>query len=344
MRVRLLRALAGVALLGALGVTLDALHDQRVERRRPRVEPLPLALPELGTTIALAQVSEGTLLLREVDEREVVGVLIEGEPLAAYADHGREGLRALRDAGAPVRRPLDSLLPPVTAPPPHIGAGNNYAQHQEEVGLHDAPELFPKMSTPTAWNADVPHARRLDYEVELCAVALAPLALGEAGPLGFLLCNDFTDRWAMLATLDPRAPLGTTGFPDGKGGPGLLPVGPWLVIPDDPAAFASSVELRLSVDGRLRQQAHQTLSIWDHPRVLQGAFERCGWDFRYRGAPVDWPACERIPAGTLILGGTPSGVIFRLWNVWAWWKYLAPGAVVVTEGAGLGRLVNHVSR
>lgn len=308
----------------------------------PPVAPLPLALPDPGVAVALARTAEGTLLLNAVTEDAVIGVLLAGTPLDAHATHGLAGLRQLRDAGPDHRVPLDALLPPVPSPFPHIGSGNNFATHQEEVGVHDEPALFPKMSTPTAWNADVPAARRLDYEAELCAVTLDDVAPGDAAPLGFLLCNDFTDRWSMMRGIKPGTPLGTTGFPDGKGGPGRLATGPWLVIPDNAHHFVASVQLRLAVDGRLRQDAPQSLAIWNHPRIIDQAFAACALDYRYHGEPVAWPACDRIPAGTLILGGTPGGVVFRPWNVWAWWMYLQPDAVVVTEGTGLGRLRNRV--
>ena len=336
-RVLVVLGLTGLVVLGTT-YPLDLL----AERRRPRVEPWSLALPDLATTVALARVPEGVLVLREVDEREVKGVLVGGDPLSLYASLGLDGLRASRDAGPLVSRPLDGLLPPIETPPPHIGAGNNFADHQEEVGLHDSPELFPKMSAPTAWDADVPHRGRLDYEVELCGVTLTTARRDQTPPLGFVLCNDFTDRWAMLASLDPRAPLGTTGFSDGKGAPGFLPTGPWLVVAEDPGGFAAAVDLRLSVDGRLRQDAAQSDAIWDHARLLRSAWERCEWDFRYGGEAVAWPACDEIPAGTLILGGTPGGVVFRMWNIWAWWEYLAPGDVVFAEGTGLGRIESRV--
>ena len=92
----------------------------------------------------------------------------------------------------------------------------------------------------------------------------------------------------------------------------------------------------------MRQHASQSLAVWGPHRIVREAFASCGLPFRYRDAPVDWPACGVIPAGTLVLGGTPGGVAFRLWNIWAPWLYLKPGDVVVTEGSGLGRLVNRV--
>lgn len=339
-RARVLRRLAAVAALGLLGA---AVATGWPVAEGPVVDPLPLTLPDATTTVALARVSEGTLLLREVSEQAVEGVLVPGDPIGVYAEHGLAGLRALRDRGDPVSRRLDDLLPPVASPPPHIGAGNNFADHQDEVAVHDAPALFPKMATPTPWNAPIPAATRLDWEVELCGVTLAPIAAHGPVPLGFVLCHDSTDRWSMLTGIERGTPWGTTGFPDGKGGPGRLPVGPWMVIADDAQAFAESVRLRLTVNGRVRQQAAQSLAVWGPHRIVREAFDSCGLDFRYRGEAVDWPACDELPAGTLILGGTPGGVAFRLWNVWAPWLYLHPGDVVVAEGSGLGRQVNRVS-
>ncbi|MCA9558228.1 MAG: hypothetical protein KC583_06625, partial [Myxococcales bacterium] len=164
----------------------------------PVVDPLPLTLPDTTTTVALARVTEGTLLLRGVREDTVEGVLAPGDPIALYAAHGLDGLKALRDAGDPITRRLDALLAPVDSPPPHIGAGNNFADHQAEVAVHDTPALFPKMATPTPWNAPIPPATRLDWEAELCGVALAPITADGPVALGFVLCHDSTDRWRML--------------------------------------------------------------------------------------------------------------------------------------------------
>lgn len=308
------------------------------------VTPHPLALPEDAGAVALARVPAGSLALSRVDEEAVYGTLISSQPLDAYAAHGLDGLRRLRDSGPEIRVALTELMPPVSAAPPYIGAGNNFRGHQEEVGLAFEPALFPKMSAPSTWYADITAAARLDYEVELCAVALDALSPGGPTPLGFVLCNDITDRWTMVRYFERGTPLGTTGFPEGKGGPGRLPIGPWMVIPEDPAAFAASVSLRLAVNGRQRQRADQASAIWDHTRIIQAAFQACGLDFRYFGEAVDWPACGAIPRGSLILGGTPEGVTFRLQNLWAGWLYLQPGDELLTEGTGLGRLLNRVVR
>lgn len=340
---RRLKLAAIAAALVAVLVTALLVLDFRAQHSGPLADPWPLELPDPKQTVALARVDQGTLILRTVSDTHAEGALLQGSPLDAYTAHGLDGLQALRDAGPAKRYPLTALLPPVPSAPPHIGSGNNFAAHREEVGLHNETELFPKMSTPTAWNAPVPLSRRLDHEVELCAVTLAPVTPKSTAELGYVLCNDFTDRWTMMVKLDTDTPLGTTGFADGKGNPGYFPTGPWMVIAKNPDAFAAAVKLRLTVNGRVYQDASQSLAAWDHRRILQGAFEDCGLDFRYHDGPVAWPGCnDTIPAGTLILGGTPSGVVFRPLTVWAWWKYLAPGDEVITEATGLGRLVNRV--
>lgn len=333
------RALAGVALAG---LAVAAVATGRPVPEGPAVSPWPLALPDPTDAVALARVSDGTLVLTGVNEAAVAGVRVAGDPLSAWADHGWAGLAALRDTGTPERRPLADLQAPAATATEHVGSGNNFADHQQEVGVHDLPELFPKLAAPTPWDADLPAATRLDPEVELCAVALDPIRPDTEPAFGFVLCNDATDRWAMVAGLRPGAPLGTTGFPDGKGGPGRLPTGPWLVIPRDADAFTASVTLRLTVNGRVRQEAPQAQAIWDHRRIATEALARCGWDWRFDGGPAPWPACGQIPTGTLLLGGTPAGVVFRLTNLWAGWRYLQPGDVVVAEGTGLGRLENRV--
>ena len=95
-----------------------------------------------------------------------------------------------------------------------IAAGVNFKAHAEETGLEDGPFLFPKLSTPSAWQAPVTKRTRLDYEVELCAVAIEDIAPGKSGRFGFVLCNDLTDRWALLRHINLKKPMGRTGFPE----------------------------------------------------------------------------------------------------------------------------------
>ena len=70
---------------------------------------------------------------------------------------------------------------------------------------------------------------------------LAPLAPEHDRPasMGLVLCNDYTDRDALLRTLDPWNPGSGKGFTTGKSFPGSLPVGDLFVIPRDVRAFTA---------------------------------------------------------------------------------------------------------
>lgn len=338
-RIGLRRIAFGIGLILLIGMVVTGWPGDGGSK----VDLQPLSLPDTMKTVALARIKEGTLLLHTVSEKMVVGVLVSGEPLSLYARYGLSGLKELRDRGKPASIEFAELLSPVTSPPPHIGAGNNFADHQKEVAVHDRPALFPKMARPSPWNSPIPPATRLDWEAELCGVTLLPITAHSPIHLGFVLCNDYTDRWSMLMGIQRGTPWGTTGFSDGKGGLGRFPIGPWIVIAENEKEFAESVQLRLTVNGRIRQEASQKQAVWGPHRIVREAFASCGLNFRYHGGAVDWPACEEIDTGTLILGGTPGGVAFRLWNIWAPWKYLQTGDIVVTEGTGLGRMINRVA-
>jgi len=227
-----------------------------------------------------------------------------------------------------------------------IGAGLNYRLHREEVGL--APEdllLFPKPVPPTGAYAPVARGARiatwpaqpvvlLDYEVELGFVLLedvdlrAPLPPRDAllRSTAFFTANDVSDREPIMH--DPE-----TGYARGKSRPGYLPIGPWLVRGDalDPkAGGAGSRELTLSVavrevDGTdTVRQAEQSTSMIHGPRAILGALAA-----RYRRA--DDP-CMRdadgmprhlhdgrgvVPAGSIVLTGTPGGTAVQAPGVMA---------------------------
>ena len=63
-RARTLRVLAAVVVLLVLAVGVITGWPAP---EGPAVDPLPLGLPDPTTTVALARVAEGTLLLRRVD-------------------------------------------------------------------------------------------------------------------------------------------------------------------------------------------------------------------------------------------------------------------------------------
>ena len=264
----------------------------------------------------------------------------EKEPLDFVRALGNEKLRALMDGDAAIYGWQD-LTVPFNTQTGIIAAGVNFKAHAEETGLKDGPFLFPKLSTPSDWYAPVKKRARLDYEVELCAVAINDIAPGERGRFGFVLCNDLTDRWALLRHIDLEKPMGRTGFPEGKGGDGMLPVGAILIVPSKPD-FYQQIELGLTVNHRLRQRDNAGLIIWDAPSIGQKALALCDKDFYLYGKSIRLAECDGLQRGTAILLGTPEGVAFQMPNIWMPWAYLRKGDEVIAFGTHLGTLKTRV--
>ena len=262
------------------------------------------------------------------------------EPLDFLRALGDEKLRALMDGDAVIYDWQD-LTVPFDTQSGTIAAGVNFKAHAEETGLEDGPFLFPKLSTPSAWQAPVKKRTRLDYEVELCAVAIDDIAPGEKGRFGFVLCNDLTDRWALLRHINLNKPIGRTGFPEGKGGDGMLPVGAILIVPTN-ADFYQQIELGLTVNHRLRQRDSAGLMILDAPSIAQKAIALCKKNYYLHGEPIRLAECDGLKKGTAILLGTPEGVAFQMPNIWMPWAYLRRGDAVMAFGTHLGVLKTQV--
>ncbi len=217
-----------------------------------------------------------------------------------------------------------------------VAAGLNYAAHAEEAGGGDT-FLFPKPVEPTPpYGAIVPPAgvALLDYEVELGLVLLEDVFLRDLPDeqsllekTAYFVANDVTDREPIIthATLS-----GTSdGFVEAKGQPGFLPAGPMLVHGPalGRALFACDAEgmgLRLEVDegsGFVVRQDADTGLMLEEPLALLARIarhvEEHGLDSpmpvdrdgvtRLYPLAVDADA-PRLPAGSVILTGTPEGV------------------------------------
>ncbi len=99
------------------------------------------------------------------------------------------------------------LTTPINEHFPQVAAGTNYKAHAEEVGHEGEPFLFPKLSNITPWNADVINHGRMDYEVEICVTPITNHTASSPAKLGYLLCGDFTDRWALVTNIDTSGPI-----------------------------------------------------------------------------------------------------------------------------------------
>jgi 2-keto-4-pentenoate hydratase/2-oxohepta-3-ene-1,7-dioic acid hydratase in catechol pathway len=244
---------------------------------------------------------------------------------AAVSDIGGEALSARGlDRLAALR--LDDL-PPATAParfgPPVagigkiIGVGLNYRDHGRETNLPlpAEPTLFLKATSALAGPADdlvMPReAKSVDWEVELgVVIGQGGVYISEEAAMthvaGYCVGIDFSER-------DFQFRRGGQGF-KGKSADTFAPLGPWLVTKDE-VADPHALELRLTVNGTLRQHGDTRAMIFRVPQLV-------AYISRFMS----------LQTGDVILTGTPAGVGMGQDPQ----VYLAPGDVVVASIDGLG--------
>lgn len=346
-----------------------------------------IAIAPLDEALTFARTGEGAdarlLAVMSYDEGAVQAV-----DLTTWADRAdpidlinRQGYARVRqvieERNARLTFPVSALGQPVDLRDAHIAVGTNYRAHAEEANVDGGPFLFPKLVAPTGPHAPIPlrNGALTDYEVELCLVTLRTLPADEAASGGLVLCNDVTDRAALLRHIDPSNPESGKGFPEGKSAPGYLPVGDLFVVPKDLRAFLRGLEFSLKVNGEQRQKSEIELWIWDFDRILIEARKARGRAWPYWDKTARLPVAQdgSVPERTLILAGTPAGTVFNGfdWSDYAmgaldWARsgfkgpaarsvveryiarmpkagaYLKPGDIVVIEANRLGRLENRV--
>ena len=218
--------------------------------------------------------------------------------------------------------PSDAELLPVADPGSKvICVGHNYRSHITELGhpIPEYPNVFCKYPEALVGPVDSirlnPAAGEWDWEAEL-AVMIARPASGlrdESEAIGCLagytVANDISARdWQRRATQ----------WLLGKTFEGTTPVGPWLVD-------ATEVEPQLgltitcAVDGVEKQRASTADLVFPPHRLVAYLSQ-----------------VMTLQPGDLVLTGTPGGVGMAREPK----ERLVPGSVVVTEVAGVGRLVN----
>ena len=263
--------------------------------------------------IAVTEYRDGTV--QGVDLAVALG-RAASDPITVFDEVGYDRLRdVIRDAPASARMavPAAHLALPVDLGDHHIAAATNFPEHAGDAGVEDGPFLFAKMVRPTGPYDEVSAGTGLlDYEVEVAWVTLAPLGKGDIpAVVGLVLCNDFTDRETLLRHVDPWHVESGDGFTTGKSFPGFLPVGNLFVVPRDHRRFVADLELRLYVDGALRQRSVAHEMIWDLDEVLAQTWARQAQRWAHRGQQVSLlGGGDVIPARTLILAGTPHGTVF----------------------------------
>ncbi len=212
-----------------------------------------------------------------------------------------------------------------------IGIGRNYAEHASEMGgeaperpliffkspacmiLHEEAIRIPPVCRDPAFGGD-----QVDYEGELGVIVGRDIRDGDEqeamdAVLGYCCCNDVSARWWQKQGAGGQ-------FCRGKSFDTFCPLGPRVVARDeipDPQGLA----IRLRLNGQLMQDGHTSQMLFPVARLLS-----------------DLSRGTTLPAGTLILTGTPSGVGFaRSPQV-----FLSPGDIVEVEIEGIGVLRNPV--
>jgi 2-keto-4-pentenoate hydratase/2-oxohepta-3-ene-1,7-dioic acid hydratase in catechol pathway len=230
---------------------------------------------------------------------------------------------AWRQTEAPA--PAHRILAPV-APPVIFAIGVNYRDHAFETGA--APPQHPVVFMKSPVTVQDPgraivlprylRSEQVDYEAELavvigrpCKNATVETALDYVA--GFCCANDVSAR-------DWQRTWGGGQFCRGKTFDTFCPLGPWLVTPEElPATLDWGIRSR--VNGEVRQDARTGQMLFSVPRLI--AF---------------LSGSTTLPARTVILTGTPSGVgMARKPQTW-----LKAGDEVEVEIEGLGVLRNPV--
>ena len=217
------------------------------------------------------------------------------------------------------------ILAPVV-PPLILAVGQNYRAHAAEMGaaVSEFPTIFMK-SPATVIDPGTPiqlprclRSDEVDYEGELaivigrrCRNATLDDALHHV--LGFTIANDVTAR-------DWQKKWGGGQFCRGKSFDTFCPLGPCIETVDaigDPG----NLRVRTWVNGELRQDGSTADLITRIPELI-----------------VFLSGSTTLPAGTVILTGTPSGVGAARQPA----TFLQPDDVVEIEIDGIGRLTNPV--
>lgn len=208
-----------------------------------------------------------------------------------------------------------------------IGVGLNYAKHAAEGGKPppDRPMWFMKLPG-SLQNPDEPiflpqsqPTTKADYEAEL-AIVIGRTARNVTRArafdyvLGYTCANDVSAR-------DWQRDFGGGQFCHAKSFDTFCPLGPVLVTPDS-LPNPNALRIRSILNGTVMQDSSTADMIFDVATLIEFL-----------------TADKTLPAGTVILTGTPEGVGFaRKPPVW-----LKPGDTISIEIEQIGTLTNPIA-
>jgi len=257
--------------------------------------------------------------------------LVKARKMIRYAEAllGESSVQELQEEGViyPFRR--RQILAPIPAPRKNIVClAVNYATHLEEAAraktmepdLPSDPIFFSKPPTSiTGPFSNIVKPRvteKLDYEVELA------LVIGKRGKyipeskvwehiFGYMAFNDFTARDLQRKHKQ---------FLRGKGLDTFAPCGPFLVTADE-IPDPHNLNLKLSVNGALRQDSNTDNMIFSIPQIL---------NILSSGMTLE--------PGDIIATGTPEGVGYARTPP----CFLQPGDLVETKVERIGTMRNKI--
>jgi 2-keto-4-pentenoate hydratase/2-oxohepta-3-ene-1,7-dioic acid hydratase in catechol pathway len=262
--------------------------------------------------------------------RSIHQILAEGDPamaeIAGLADSAKDFIR-IEDV---------KLLSPIPRPGKIIGLAGNYEKHIIEGGFKLGLTESPRSSTVprpflmpgtviTGPDCEIPwpaFSEEIDYEVELAVVigkAANCVSPDEALDYvaGYTIANDISAR--SVTFKENRKDRPWDEFFDwlgGKWSDGFLPLGPYLATADE-IEDVQTLELKLSVNGRVRQKANTSQMIFTVADIVSFL-----------------SFLMTLEPGDVIATGTPEGVAM------ATGEFLQPGDKIECKIENLGTLTN----
>ena len=210
------------------------------------------------------------------------------------------------------------ILPPVDVIANTIAVANNYPEHKKETNTKIEPILFPKITDATSYVSNVTvdkDKELLDYEVELAVVySKNTYHIKDLNNqfLGFITAIDYSDRARVLKAYDSDHPELAVGFTDSKSRKGYLPLGAIMVVPQDWRTYYKKLRIHLFHNSNIEQKDTVKNMYWDIQKITDEALKlgtKEQWTLNKN--PVSLLSNEHIEKGTILLTGTPGGVIFR---------------------------------
>lgn len=220
--------------------------------------------------------------------------------------------------------PADVRLgPPLARIGKIVCVGLNYADHAKESGLPvpAEPVLFMKATSAISGPFDpviLPRgSSKTDWEVELGVVIGSKAQYVERAEAmdyvaGYCIVNDVSERAFQLERGGQ--------WDKGKSADTFAPIGPWLVTRDELADVAD-LQLRLSVNGELRQQGNTRTMIFSIEEIVSYVSQ-----------------FMTLNPGDVISTGTPPGVGAGMSPP----QFLRPGDRMTLSIAGLGEQTQDV--